>query len=107
MTEKNLIVPDQNERRAARRLARLERRRALAERQNTEAGGLGAEAALPATGRAPGGVPVDASSFKLPPKARLEKTNTRFGNFVKMTFALFVVAPTVLTVLFYGFVAAD
>jgi len=110
MTDKNLIpVPDADDRRAQRR-SRLERRRALAERNNSQPAERTDTSTdnAPAVGRtAPTSPTVQANQFVLPPRAQLEKGASRFGRFLKMMFVIFVATPTILTVLFYGFVAAD
>ncbi|WMS43402.1 hypothetical protein RDV64_03075 [Acuticoccus sp. MNP-M23] len=63
-----------------------------------------------ATARANPGAPpavLRPEQFSLPPRPQMLKSTTRFGRFVKMLFVVFVLVPTVLTILFYGFVAAD
>jgi len=117
MTDKNLIpVADADERRVAARRARLERRRAVIEQKEARAAAQAksAVAKRDATGKAPAVAPVDspaaalqAQAFMLPPRAQLKKGPSRFGHFIRMMFMIFVATPTVLTILFYGFVAAD
>ena len=115
MTDKNLIpVPDSEERRAAARRARTERRRAVAERKDGKPAEKqrevreGKELPPAPVGRqnTPAAA-LQADAFMLPPRAQLKKQTSRFGHFVKMMFVIFVATPTVFTVLFYGFVAAD
>ncbi|MEM9223430.1 MAG: hypothetical protein AAGB11_13635 [Pseudomonadota bacterium] len=57
----------------------------------------------------PGSTPAPASTpaFVLPPRAQLEQKSTRFGRFIRMMFYIFVAAPTMVIILFYGFVASD
>ena len=113
MTDKNLIpVPDADERRAAARRARLERRRAVIEKE----GKLGDPNSLVPQddNKSPSVSPINtpaaalqAQAFVLPPRAQLKKGPSRFGHFIRMMFLIFVAAPTVLTILYYGFVASD
>lgn len=116
MTEKNLIpVPDADERRVAARRARLERRRAVIEQKEAKLGGSAKGlVSKDAEGKSPSVTPINtpaaalqAQAFMLPPRAQLKKGPSRFGHFIRMMFLIFVAAPTILTILFYGFVAAD
>ncbi len=114
MTDKNLIpVPDSDERRAAARRARLERRRAVIEKDG-KLGGDPKSLVPQDDNKAPSVSPLNtpaaalqAQAFVLPPRAQLKKGPSRFGHFIRMMFLIFVAAPTVLTILYYGFVAAD
>lgn len=111
MSEKNLVpVPDPSDRRAAARRARMERRqRALAEQKSGPVAAPredGGETHV-ATARAK---PVDMlrpDAFVLPPRAKAERRSTRFGQFIKLSFLVVVVAPTIVAALFYAFVATD
>ncbi|GAB5375220.1 MAG: RkpR [Acuticoccus sp.] len=114
MTEKNLIpVPDGEGRRAAARRARLERRRAVVEQKEgkgeqslVQSGEEGGKAATVAQMNSPAAA-LQAQAFVLPPRAQIKKGASRFGHFIRMMFLIFVAAPTVLTILFYGFIAAN
>lgn len=109
MTDKNLIpVPDADERRAAARRARLERRRAVIEKENkvNDPNSLVPQDENKAPSVSPAAA-LQAQAFVLPPRAQLKKGPSRFGHFIRMMFLIFVAAPTVLTILYYGFVASD
>lgn len=114
MTEKNLIpVPDADGRRAAARRARLERRRAVVEQKEgkgdqslVQGGEDTGKAATVAQFNTPAAA-LQAQAFVLPPRAQIRKGGSRFGHFIRMMFLIFVAAPTVLTMLFYGFIAAN
>lgn len=111
MTDNNLVpVPETNERRAALRKARLERRRAMAERENMQPEDDDEDGPRTAVARAkasPAPAVLRPEQFSLPPRPQMLKSSTRYGRFIKMLFAVFVLVPTILTMLFYGFMAAD
>jgi len=111
MTDNNLVpVSEANERRAALRKARLERRRAVTERDNTQPAETDEDPQRPAVTRvnpAPAPAGLRADQFSLPPRPQMMKSGSRFGRFIKAMFVVFVLVPTAVTILFYGFVAAD
>lgn len=112
MSENKLItIPDAENRKAALRRARRERReRALGARSENrdiapvldEAGQVDAVAA---TLRAPSR--VEAPAYKLPPKAEFATQRSHFGGFLRVTFMLFVVTPTIISAFFFEFVASN
>lgn len=114
MSENNLAtVPDQGKRRAAARRARIERRQQRS--VGDQAGGENQQqspkqaANLPAQ-RNESEQALDVlrpETFVLPPKARIERRSSRFGYIMRLTFLAFVLAPTIITALFYVFVASD
>lgn len=109
MSEKNLVpVAEPDERRAALRRARVERRRAMARRKNTEPKPVEDEETAPAVARAaPGAIPLRTEAFVMPPRAQIDRGGSKFGRFIRALFLLFVLVPTVVAMLFYGFVATD
>lgn len=121
MADQTIVsVPDADvgERRAELRRARSERRRQLATR-NAEASEL-APADEPPTaprtregratasrGRSTEPVTISAETFALPPRAQLDTSISMFGRFIRLSFLVGVLAPTVIASLFYLFVASD
>lgn len=92
------------------RKARRERRQREMAEQRAEAdavaafeGDGGGAAAL----RANEAYPAQQVQFQLPPKAHWERQGSHFGTFVKLSLLLTVVLPTVLTILFFAFVASE
>ncbi|MEM8550974.1 MAG: hypothetical protein AAGF45_01230 [Pseudomonadota bacterium] len=107
MSEKNLVpVPEPDERRAAMRRARMERRRAMAQRNTSQPATAEADSG-PVARATPAAVPLRAEAFAMPPRAQVDRSGSKFGQFIRTMFALFVLAPTVICMLFYGFVASD
>lgn len=101
MSDKNLVPVDekQPQRPAARRRQGQQREGALAEGKGPR----------PVARTDPAGVPdvVRPAAFVLPPRAELQPQNSRFGFFLKLSFAVGVALPTVLAALFYAFVASE
>lgn len=132
MTEKTLVPLDSDgddDRRVARRTRRERRQLALADPQTDGVVDAESEPEVPspvlarrrpavvtaeADPDAPGpllarrrGAVISPDAFFLPPRAQLTTQTSNFGRFLKATFFLVVVVPTVLTALFYAFVASD
>jgi capsular polysaccharide transport system permease protein len=119
MADQN-IVPvrgaNADDRRAELRRARAERRRALAMREARTQEPVPVEdpdyeeetqPREARRGRYAEPVIVSAETFALPPRAQLESGVSAFGRFTRITFAIGVVAPTIVAILFYLFVATD
>jgi capsular polysaccharide transport system permease protein len=112
MTDKTLAPVDGDEKSrqvAKRQQARQQRQRALALQKQRQLQAQPGGPPVPAEEAPAQRVPdmIRPEAFVLPPRAEMERTTSRFGRFVKMTFVGLVLLPTILCALFYAFVATD